>query len=466
MISLSDRTAVPQIFLNDVHVGGATELLAELESDEDRYRAAIETGPEPSDPRLAIPTGPPLEERPPPPRREGPLTFGSGRSFATYVELHRFLTETLPRGDVRRGLRTHANAFRGSKAVAAAAEKLGTTRAEATAFLDAVARRGAIVRAAGGSPGNAFADARDEIWRLPRFGSPGTLNSLRVWNDRVDPDAVGLVIRLKKKLSSLTSRHADESTGLPDLVAAAADPSFVEFEEAVCELRAVDAFALDRDAKTAFFVNLYNLCVEHATIAVGVAAKTSHRGLFFSRVGYEVGGRFLSLNDVEHGVLRANARPPYSLSAPFGARDPRRPLALTRVDPRIHFALNCGARSCPPVKTFRAESVDEELRVVAESFVEDDDNVAVGEDDRTLTLSRILDWYGGDFATKRSDLAAVLAGLARDGTDKQRRLKTAATAATSVRIEFRRYDWSANASRVKDFSPAEIGACGPFDFFL
>ena len=58
-----------------------------------------------------------------------------------------------------------------------------------------------------------------------------------------------------------------------------------------------------------------------------------------------------SLSDLEHGLLRGNKRPPGRLSKLWGKDDPRFPLAkaLTPMDPRIHFALVCGARGCPPV---------------------------------------------------------------------------------------------------------------------
>ena len=42
---------------------------------------------------------------------------------------------------------------------------------------------------------------------------------------------------------------------------------------------------------------------------------------------------------------------------PFGEGDPRLSLALEKAEPRIHFALNCGAKSCPPIKTYSADSV-------------------------------------------------------------------------------------------------------------
>ena len=48
---------------------------------------------------------------------------------------------------------------------------------------------------------------------------------------------------------------------------------------------------------------------------------------------------------------------------PFGKDDPRLEHALEEVEPRIHFALNCGAKSCPPIKTFTNADIDNELKL-------------------------------------------------------------------------------------------------------
>ena len=72
--------------------------------------------------------------------------------------------------------------------------------------------------------------------------------------------------------------------------------------------------------------------------------------------------------------------------------DPRRRLALKRFDERVHFALNCGAKSCPPVKKYTAEAINEELRLAAMAFCEQEDNVSVDEENSVLKLSKILDW--------------------------------------------------------------------------
>jgi hypothetical protein len=42
------------------------------------------------------------------------------------------------------------------------------------------------------------------------------------------------------------------------------------------------------------------------------------------------------------------------------------------MDPRIHFALVCGAKSCPPIKLYSASTLEEGLQGAAEAFCADD----------------------------------------------------------------------------------------------
>ena len=54
----------------------------------------------------------------------------------------------------------------------------------------------------------------------------------------------------------------------------------------------------------------------------------------------------------------------------FEDSDPRRSLAIEKMDPRVHFALNCGAKSCPPVRVFSPPpALDKELKAAATAFV-------------------------------------------------------------------------------------------------
>jgi hypothetical protein len=73
------------------------------------------------------------------------------------------------------------------------------------------------------------------------------------------------------------------------------------------------------------------------------------------------------------------------------------------VDPRIHFALNCGAASCPPIRVYTPDSLDFGLGEAARAFCAGE--VAVDAEKRELELSMILKWYGPDFGTKEQLLS-------------------------------------------------------------
>ena len=77
--------------------------------------------------------------------------------------------------------------------------------------------------------------------------------------------------------------------------------------------------------------------------------ETLSRLKFYAKSSYNIGGFAFNLNDIENGVLRANRVSAVPMtSIPFGPSDPRLQISLKVVDPRIHFALNCGAQSWPP----------------------------------------------------------------------------------------------------------------------
>ena len=73
---------------------------------------------------------------------------------------------------------------------------------------------------------------------------------------------------------------------------------------------------------------------------------------FFNTISYIIGGHSYSLNDIENGILRANRKAIGALKKPFGKNDPRLAVALSEPEPKVHFGLVCGAKSCPPIKTY------------------------------------------------------------------------------------------------------------------
>ena len=69
------------------------------------------------------------------------------------------------------------------------------------------------------------------------------------------------------------------------------------------------------------------------------------------------------------------------------------------LDNRIHFALNCGAESCPPVLFYTADNINVELNIATNNFVNSSE-VKYDKSRNSLHISKIFHWYKGDFGGK------------------------------------------------------------------
>lgn len=127
----------------------------------------------------------------------------------------------------------------------------------------------------------------------------------------------------------------------------------------------------------------------------------------------------LSLNDVENDRIRAGFK-----------------------DPRIHFAINCAARSCPPLRTetYAGERLDAQLDEQARAFL----NGRLGArfaskgDRLTIHVTKIMDWFGKDFEQWSGGKAAFIRKYVPP--DKQRLIDTA----KKIEFEYDDYDWILN----------------------
>lgn len=275
-----------------------------------------------------------------------------------------------------------------------------------------------------------------------------------------------LLTKLQKLLSSIEGR-ATGRDGIDFLSTKNyADPEYQMLEEGSCQLQCMDTIALAStmsDAeKTVFGIHLYNIMVRHAYIKVGVPVKASERGAFFTGVCYNVANQILSLDDVEHGILRANTRHPYHVKSQFVGDDPRRAWAVKKLDPRLHFTLFCGANSCPPINSYTIENLQDELQLAAEAFCLEDDNVLVDENTHTLHLSMLFYWYRADFdcSSNRELPEAVLDYLPR-GSPKYRNLarmvhrsasssnslfNLTGSSSKDIKVKFFPYDWGSKTA--------------------
>jgi hypothetical protein len=225
-----------------------------------------------------------------------------------------------------------------------------------------------------------------------------------------------------------------------DLLDAARAGQLERAREISGRLDAVDPLALRGDEeRLAFWINVYNARVLHELGERPRSGNLIRHSLMFSRVGYSVGGLTYTLNQIEHGLLRRNARPPFSPRRTLRRGDPRHAAAPVKLDPRIHFALNCAARSCPPVSAYEADRVDDQLTLATRAYIQAETVIdrAAGE----VTLPYLIKLYAPDFGEREAALDLIAAHLPENDRDWLRWGEGA-----RARIRFGRYDWTIAAA--------------------
>ncbi len=135
----------------------------------------------------------------------------------------------------------------------------------------------------------------------------------------------------------------------------------------------------DAEERKRYYLTAYNANVLYiaASAYPDRHALWSWPGLFKDQ-DIVLGGRKLSLNALEHGILQKEYR-----------------------DPRIHFYINCAARSCPPLPqgAIPPGGTEAALEAAARLFFTDSRHCRYGAGTRTLYLSKILDWFEDDFTS-------------------------------------------------------------------
>lgn len=155
-------------------------------------------------------------------------------------------------------------------------------------------------------------------------------------------------------------------------------------------------------------------------------------------------GYYFTLNDMESGILRANRKPVGALTVPFRKNDPRANFALREIEPRIHFALNCGAMSCPPIKTYSAANIYEELTIATQGFLEVDSGVYVDTEKREIQPSKIFQWYKGDFGgSNESVVNWILENMGQ--TDKAQNMSVLVKS-RKFKVRYQAYNWNVNST--------------------
>jgi inosine-uridine nucleoside N-ribohydrolase len=217
---------------------------------------------------------------------------------------------------------------------------------------------------------------------------------------------------------------ANGRAALDGAVAALAAPAAIEERQWTNEQR------------LAFWINAYNAftlraIVDHYPIHGSwftLSPRNSIRQIdgVWTTLTWRAAGRTLTLDDIEHKILRPEFK-----------------------EPRVHFAINCASVGCPPLaaEPYRAVALDAQLDEAARRYLASPQGLRV--EGETLRVSRILEWYGDDFVARFAPEAqgkpdrverAVRGVVARFGPPAAADLARK----ESTRVRFLNYDWSLN----------------------
>ena len=222
------------------------------------------------------------------------------------------------------------------------------------------------------------------------------------------------------KFDQILKQYVDDK-GLVDYNGISKDPRFKEYMESLSSAKTDE---MSRDGQLAFWINAYNAVTidkvikwkpkksVRETLIPGVWTSTK----FFTTRDHVVAGKQLSQDDIENDILRKEFK-----------------------EPRIHFAIVCASSSCPPLArfAFTEKDVQTQLEQVTRKYINSPRGTRIDEAKNTLYLSKLFDWYAGDFIFKSgSVLAFIKPYLSKE---------TLAFLEQKPKISYIYYNWALNA---------------------
>jgi hypothetical protein len=164
-------------------------------------------------------------------------------------------------------------------------------------------------------------------------------------------------------------------------------------------------------AKKAFWINIYNAWYQ----ILAIRYKKTNPSIFTQKI-IPIAGHQFSLDDIEHGILRKYR---WKLSMgylpQFFPSKLIKQLAVSTIDYRIHFALNCGATSCPPIAFYKYENIEKQLDMATNSFLMGETSIDIAK--KIITTSKLLYWFKGDFHGKKGAILLISKVYVKDYSD-------------------------------------------------
>lgn len=132
----------------------------------------------------------------------------------------------------------------------------------------------------------------------------------------------------------------------------------------------------------AFWINGYNLLVIKSIVDVYPIKSPMDKAGFFEEKIHKIGGKEITLNDIEHKMLRG----------------------VFPKEPRFHFVLVCAGLGCPPIisKAYMPNTLDIQLETQTSLALNDSEFIQLHKN--KVKISQIFEWYKGDFTQSGKNL--------------------------------------------------------------
>jgi hypothetical protein len=228
-----------------------------------------------------------------------------------------------------------------------------------------------------------------------------------------------------KLWGDLLSKYYDPAKGMNYKALKANDKKTLD--ELRRQMAQVDVGALPRNDQLAYWINLYNIST--VNVIVENYPVKSIRDISTDFIAH------LNVFKKDHVLTRKG---PTSLQT---VEDEK--IRESFKDPRIHFAINCAAKSCPPIRTepYVGARISEQLDDQARMFLNGPHGVRLEKNGGELVLhtTKIMDWFKDDFEKWTQGRVAFIAHFVTP--DKRKQIEAAGN---QVDLKFDDYDWSLN----------------------
>ncbi|MDC6389428.1 DUF547 domain-containing protein [Maribacter sp. PR1] len=193
--------------------------------------------------------------------------------------------------------------------------------------------------------------------------------------------------------------------------------------------------ALDtNNKKLAFWVNIYNAYIQ--VLLKENPDLYNDRGEFFKKEQIPIAGDTISFAKIEHGIIR-KSQWEYGLGyiRKWFPGKLERKLRVDERDYRIHFALNCGAKDCPPVAIYEWERLDEQFSKGTTKYLQR--TTDYDKPKKEVAVTSLFNWFRGDFGGKSG---------VKDILKKEGLIPTT----KGIDINYKNYDWTLDLDNFVD----------------